>query len=324
MNEKLLTISEAAKLLDVCENTLRDWDIEKKLVATRTEGGHRRYSLDQIRDHLEKNTTFSKPIHKKYKELQLDKGENDPAYERIIKQWEGIGYLDDVNKEDKGVVAILLENARLTMENSFGDPPLSTEQLLYITKYGWLRCRFKKMVAVQPMLGPASLTFKLGTHYSPTNGNSVSMDSEAVAAKSYCFESFAIFADADFETVKDLYADSIARELEALIVSHLENSNIDIAKLDGSDSMKGSIDYVIAPQETINEIKEKTIFEGIDMYPISVTLDTETLFPIQVMGKYPKSKFETPIFSPYVLANPIAPTRTENKKVITRYGWVLK
>ena len=54
MEEKLLSINEAAKLLDVCENTLRDWDIEGKFKATRTTGGHRRYSLDQIREYLTK------------------------------------------------------------------------------------------------------------------------------------------------------------------------------------------------------------------------------------------------------------------------------
>jgi excisionase family DNA binding protein len=41
MVDKLLSISEACKLMDVCENTLRDWDIEGKFRAERSSGGHR-------------------------------------------------------------------------------------------------------------------------------------------------------------------------------------------------------------------------------------------------------------------------------------------
>jgi len=48
LSEKLIGISEAAELLGVNTRTLRRWDIEDKLEAVRTLGGHRRYRLSDI------------------------------------------------------------------------------------------------------------------------------------------------------------------------------------------------------------------------------------------------------------------------------------
>jgi len=45
----LVSISKAAKILGVSEITLRRWDEEGRLVAIKTEGGHRRYDLAKIR-----------------------------------------------------------------------------------------------------------------------------------------------------------------------------------------------------------------------------------------------------------------------------------
>ena len=47
--EKLVSISKAAKILGVSEITLRRWDEEGRLVAHKTEGGHRRYDITKIR-----------------------------------------------------------------------------------------------------------------------------------------------------------------------------------------------------------------------------------------------------------------------------------
>ena len=46
--DKLITISQASKLLGVSIATLRRWDIEGKLVAGRTISGHRRYNLTKL------------------------------------------------------------------------------------------------------------------------------------------------------------------------------------------------------------------------------------------------------------------------------------
>jgi predicted site-specific integrase-resolvase len=47
--EKLVSISKASKILGVSEITLRRWDEEGRLVAQKTEGGHRRYDISKIR-----------------------------------------------------------------------------------------------------------------------------------------------------------------------------------------------------------------------------------------------------------------------------------
>jgi len=48
MPDRLLTISETAKLLGVGISTLCHWDDMSQLVAVRTPGGHRRYRLSSI------------------------------------------------------------------------------------------------------------------------------------------------------------------------------------------------------------------------------------------------------------------------------------
>jgi len=46
--DELLTIEEAAALLGVTKQTLRNWEDKGKLVPTRTVGNHRRYTRSQI------------------------------------------------------------------------------------------------------------------------------------------------------------------------------------------------------------------------------------------------------------------------------------
>ena len=46
--DRLLTIKETTQLLHVSKSTLQRWDREGKLVAQRTNGGHRRYRLSEI------------------------------------------------------------------------------------------------------------------------------------------------------------------------------------------------------------------------------------------------------------------------------------
>lgn len=46
--EQLLTMSEVAKILNVSQTTLRNWDKQGKLKALKTLGGHRRYPKSQI------------------------------------------------------------------------------------------------------------------------------------------------------------------------------------------------------------------------------------------------------------------------------------
>lgn len=50
--DKLLTLQEAKRILNVSKSTLQRWDNSGKLVALRTEGGHRRYKLSDIENVL--------------------------------------------------------------------------------------------------------------------------------------------------------------------------------------------------------------------------------------------------------------------------------
>lgn len=47
-DDSMLTIKQASVLLGVSEQTLRNWEKSGKLIPQRTEGGHRRYSEQQI------------------------------------------------------------------------------------------------------------------------------------------------------------------------------------------------------------------------------------------------------------------------------------
>ena len=53
--DKLLTLKETEELLNVSKSTLQRWDNSGKLVALRTEGGHRRYKLSDIEKILGKD-----------------------------------------------------------------------------------------------------------------------------------------------------------------------------------------------------------------------------------------------------------------------------
>ncbi|ADL12303.1 IS607 family transposase [Acetohalobium arabaticum] len=55
-----LSVKEAADFLGVAKSTLRRWDNEGKLVADRTEGGHRRYPKDKLIAFQKKDNNQSK------------------------------------------------------------------------------------------------------------------------------------------------------------------------------------------------------------------------------------------------------------------------
>lgn len=48
MDKNILSISEAASLLGVSDETLRNWERDGKLTPFHTEGGHRRYYKTDI------------------------------------------------------------------------------------------------------------------------------------------------------------------------------------------------------------------------------------------------------------------------------------
>ena len=48
MENELMSPRDAAKMLNICTDTLRKWEQRGEIVAVKTLGGHRRYYVAQI------------------------------------------------------------------------------------------------------------------------------------------------------------------------------------------------------------------------------------------------------------------------------------
>lgn len=287
MTEKLLSISEAAKLLGVCENTLRDWDIEGKFKAVRTSGGHRRYSIDQIREYLEKNP----PEEEKRKYIF-----SNPTIEKMMDKWSS--HLSGVNPDEMRTLSILLDNTE-AMHKCHDNPVLSTAQAVWLTKEGWLRSKFRKMVRVQPMTGPASLV-----HYTRRrNDGGLVVESEGIAARTRKY-SFPLFVKAEFEKLKEVYADALAEDIDHTILELLPKIDVenllDVTYLNNVN-LKDLYDYIIAPPMVTEPLLNRKCTEGVDIFEGPTFLDPESFKPFGVGGCYPTDKLTPPIFAPYIL-----------------------
>jgi excisionase family DNA binding protein len=306
MTNNMLSVSEAAKLMHVCENTLRDWDIEGKFVATRTPGGHRRYTLEQVIAYLEVN-----PAKEPAEKLMPYPNRLD----KYVKCWSGTEYFVGVETDmEKRVLSVLLENMKL-QNDSTSDSVFSTNQVLWLTREVWLRLRFRKMVSVQPLLlAPCGLVY-----YFEKN----KIQSEAVCAKISKFYSV-FYGNASFDQVKHIYAEALAKEIDIEIFRNLSATDI-FKLLDSTASavvpMKELFDYIIAPYETIEILKGRKSFEGVDLFGVSTLLDETTFCPRAVGGRYPTSYLTLPIFSPYILFFAGPTMICDIKSVMMRSGW---
>jgi excisionase family DNA binding protein len=311
MVEKLLSISEAAKLIGVCENTLRDWDIEGKFVATRTCGGHRRYSLEQVREHLDKN-----PPEEEKSELLL--GTSHIA--ELVKRWEKTEYLGDVGtKAQKQSLAVILENMRLYNE-CVDNPIFSTGQVLWLTRESWARSRFKNMVSVQPMLGPCGLVY-----YLKHRSKGACIDSDAVVAETFKLN-FSVFEKAPFDQIKEIYAAAIATEIDMFIFQKLSTHKFNFepmldATATSSVPLKQLYDYIIGPEAMIEVLRSRESAEGVDLFGTSTVLDPESFLPMAAGGRYPESNLSTPIFAPYILFLVGPASVGAGRAVMMRAGW---
>jgi excisionase family DNA binding protein len=284
-----LSISEAAKLLDVCENTLRNWDENGKFRAIRTEGEHRRYSLEQVRAYLEEN----------------QKVENTPEEhcesDKLVNKW--MSMLEDIYGEaDKRSLAILLENAAGYIDSSPTDMLLfERPEYLQLTKDSWLKTRFRKMVTIQPLTGPCGLIY-----FMVNTDKSLAIQSEAVAAKfsMYNFKIFSKGSHVKASLLKDLYTDTIAAEIDNMILELLPRTSIetlqDAMATKSIESLQLHYDYVIGPRSLIDQLKTSKIATGVALYEIPTVLDAESFMPVAAAGRYP-GKLTLPIFSPFLL-----------------------
>lgn len=289
-DEVLLSISEAAKLIQVCENTLRDWDIEGKFKAQRTDGGHRRYGLDLIRDFISKKE--NKELLKTVKEWPIYGCSKASNSTEIRNKWEDLGYLSDIEeKREKDCMAILLDNCLLSREN-ISNQIFSTEQALWLTKESWKKCKFKKMISIQPMMGSTTFSFFL-----VRNENSIKIESESVDAN-FTSANFKFFNKANFDSIKDIYSDVIASEIDGIIFNLIEKNNLFSKEFLMTYKFKASemYDYIIAPQSVI-EKTPKNCLNNIDVFETPSALGPNAF----CAGKYPASTLDAPILHPYIL-----------------------
>lgn len=319
MQEEMLSIGEAAKLMNVCENTLRDWDVEGKFEALRTAGGHRRYSLKQIREYLEENQPK--------KESGIFPFRSEMS--KKVDKWSD--WLDELTEEkERRNLAILLDNCSNYIEcarkfDFHSGLFLNEEQMLWLTKEGWLRCRLKKIVSVQPMNAPASLVYWFKTNNDVIHSGLTIM-SAAVAARTQKFN-FNVFKKSEFENVKDAYADCIGAGLDDFILEMMKNNACSIENISNAVLMgtfEGGFDYLVGPIGAIDELKKADVMKGIDLYPIEPLLNEKTFAPLAISGNYPTSTMDSPIFCPYIIANLTPMIRGGTCSICFRAGWFEK
>lgn len=85
MNERILSISEAAKYLGVFPLTLRNWEKKNLLRSFRTPGGHRRYKkseLDRIMGGDREEDKLKETI-KKLEAIQFNNGRQEKIRKAI-------------------------------------------------------------------------------------------------------------------------------------------------------------------------------------------------------------------------------------------------
>ena len=63
----MLKSNETAQILDICYDTLRDWEVSGKLVPLKTKGGHRRYQYEQLVPFIDESKhKFISKVKEKY------------------------------------------------------------------------------------------------------------------------------------------------------------------------------------------------------------------------------------------------------------------
>lgn len=321
MSEVLLTISEAAKIMCVCNNTLRDWDISGKFKASRTIGGHRRYTIDQIREYLVENPIEDELVKRSEQDDAIYSTSATEANQlkELTEKWDSVGYLDECKSDiEKRQLAIILETCRISCEVEFHERILSTSQTLWLTQQGWLRSKLRKIVSVQPLSGPCGLIFCLNE-----NLKGKAIDSQAVAAKTQMYN-FTVYRKANFDTVKELYADAMADEIDDFIFQKMPNRcNLDTlldATFESDICLKDTYDYIAGPGEHLDILAKRHSSKGVDLFKTSTMLDRDSFRVLAVAGRYPKN-FDLPVFSPYILLSEGMSRVGSVGKMRMRAGW---
>jgi excisionase family DNA binding protein len=324
MEDHLLTIGEAARLVGVSESTLREWDANDKFPSARTAGGHRRYKLEQVREYLEKNLPKAEQglgrVLPEEIVIQLNT-DAVPNSKKAVERMDKAGQLDRVSDSYlRSCLAVLLENYSQFHETNICPEGWSKSFGMGLTRKAFKACRFWQMVSVQPMLGPASLVYFMRKK----DGNLL-VETEAVAAKTHKYH-FSVF-DSNPEDMVDTYAQAVARELEFEIVKHLPRIEVEsFEKMpDKGAALRAELDYLVGPKSLIEELRGQGWGEEIDLYDMVTVLDEETFKPVVAGGKYVSSYLEAPpVFAPYILTFPGPRLFNGTCSVMCRAGWYEK
>lgn len=232
----------------------------------------------------------------------------------LVGQWEKTGFLEGAETQlDKNNLAILLENCRLLKEAT--NTGLPSENLYYLTQKGFLLSKFRKMVSVQPMIGPCAMVY-----WAKQTEKNVTIESESVTAKTFKLN-FNLFDDKYFNELKDIYAEAVAAEIDSWIVKELPRVNLDnLEKLTGT-KLGWLYDYVIAPHSTIEKLKTNLDVDGVDIHEIPTILDEDSFLPIGCAGRYRLDNFGLPIFAPYILISAAPKYINSTRGLIGRAGF---
>lgn len=118
--------------------------------------------------------------------------------------------------------------------------------------------------------------------------------------------------------MKDLYADQYAKNIDIIILENLPHYPTEKMK-----ELQGPIDYVIAPEMTINELKDLPAYENAEFFQIPLAFSNSEDFEfMQTAGTYVKNDNKSlPMFCPYLMFTLTPKVLTGVQYVIMRYGW---
>ena len=208
---------------------------------------------------------------------------------------------------------VLLHNAFVDFEAQGGGSTLfSLEQLLWLTREGWLRSFMRQLVAVQPVGSPSSLLYYVREGSSCVVPRERLERAVGVASEIYKYHC-CFYSELDFDAVKLGYASALGAEIDSYILSKMPGVSYDILcnglncmREDVMKELEGLYDYIVGPKRLIDMLTShpnvrRGPFSGWDLYVIDEVLDDNTISPLVVAGKRPDSILRKPIFAPYVL-----------------------
>jgi hypothetical protein len=180
------------------------------------------------------------------------------------------------------------------------------------------------MINVQPFTNPCQYIYWMDTNYKAPSGElTCRIESVALGTSTFLYD-FKFFTGADFDKVKEAYADAIANGIDAYILSKLPGYTSNVKYLFESESkLSETYDFIIAPAEDVDEWRKQEKFDGIDFFDSRGVLDPKIFVPKYFIGKYPsQSTLIRPIFCPYIIVVEGTQSVSGTGSVMMRCGWL--